>query len=43
MEDFLLLIKRNDCCIHYKKLEDYGILKFDSSKDFNRIMINNDF
>ena len=43
MEEFLYLIKRNDCCIHYKKLEQYNILKFDSSKDFKRIMENNLF
>jgi hypothetical protein len=43
MEDFLLLIKRNDCCIHYKKLEEYGILKFKDSADFKRIMEKNQF
>jgi len=41
MKDFLYLIKRNDCCIHYKKLEEYGILKFDSSNKFKRIMDEN--
>ena len=43
MKDFLYLIKRKDCCINYKKLEEYGILKFDSSNKFKRIMNENDF
>ena len=43
MKDFLYLIKRKDCCIHYRKLEEYGILKFDSSNKFKRIMNENDF
>ncbi len=43
MKDFLYLIKRRDCCIHYKKLEEYSILKFDSSNKFKRIMDENNF
>ena len=41
MKDFLYLIKRKDCCIHYRKLEEYGILKFKDSTDFKRIMDKN--
>ena len=41
MKDFLYLIKRKDCCIYYKKLEEYGILKFDSSKDFKLLLEKN--
>jgi len=41
MKDFLYLIKRNDCCINYKKLEDYDILKFKDSYNFKRIMEKN--
>ena len=41
MKDFLYLIKRYDCCIYYKKLEEYGILKFKDSYDFKRIMDKN--
>ena len=41
MKDFLYLIKRRDCCIHYKKLEEYQILKFDSSKDFKLLLEKN--
>ena len=43
MKDFLYLIKRKDCCINYRKLEEYNILKFDSSNKFKRIMNENDF
>ncbi len=41
MKEFIELINREDCCIHYKKLEEYGILKFDSSSKFKRIMDKN--
>ena len=43
MKDFLYLIKRSDFCINYKKLEEYGILKFKDSYDFKRIMDKNSF
>ncbi len=43
MKDFLQLIKRKDCCINYRKLEEYGILKFKDSADFKRIMEKNQF
>ena len=41
MKDFLYLIKRYYCCIYYKKLEEYLILKFKDSYDFKRIMDKN--
>jgi len=41
MKDFLYLIKRNDCCIHYKKLEEYGILKFKDSYNFKILLDKN--
>ena len=41
MKDFLSSIKRKDCCIHYRKLEEYNILNFKDSTDFKRIIEKN--
>ena len=43
MKDFLYLIKRKDFCINYKKLEEYGILKFKDSYNFKQILDKNNF
>ncbi len=41
MKDFLYLIKRKDCCINYRKLEEYGILKFKDSYNFKILLDKN--
>lgn len=43
LEYFISLIDKDDCCIHYKKLEEYGIYKFDNSNKFLKKMIKNEF
>lgn len=43
MTDFLDLINKDECCIHYRKLEEYGILKFDNSSDFKKILTKYEF
>ena len=33
MKDFIELVDKEDFCIHYKKLEEYGAYVFGSSTD----------
>ena len=43
MEYFLELIEKDECCIHYKKLEEFQILIFKDSNKFKRILDKNEF
>ena len=43
LEYFISLIDKDDCCIHYKVLEEFGIFQFDTSNKFLNKMKKNEF
>ena len=43
MKEFIELVDKEEFCIHYKKLEEYGAYIFKSSNIINRLLKKNNF